>query len=73
MYGTLRWPKELWSQLFIITKSQILHAEAGKATNKGQEMLSSVLSGWYPASSLTLFLVLLKQNGKEGVFWTQEC
>ena len=63
-----------WSQLFIITKSQILQAEAGMATRKSREVLSSVLSGWCPASSLTFFLVPFKQNGKEeGVFWTQEC
>lgn len=72
--GSIEMAQGTWSQLFIIIKSQILQAEDGMATRKSQEVLSSLLSGWCPASSLTFFLVAFKQNGKEeGVFWTQEC
>lgn len=40
---------------------------------KSQGVLSSVLSGWYHASSLTFFLVPFKHNGKAGAFWIHQC
>lgn len=63
--GSIEMAQGTWSQLFIITKSLILQAEDGMATRKSQEVLSSLLSGWCPASSLTFFLVAFKQIGKE--------
>ena len=71
--GTTKMTQETWTQLFIIIKSQILYAEVGNTMGKRQEVLSSVLSGLYPASCLTFFLVPFKHIGKgEREFWTQD-